>query len=249
MDLVAFVSTQWFLQQGPILGAFGLGLATALAPCPMATNVAAISYIGRKVESSRAVLLSGVLYTLGRTFCYALLAAILTAGLASLPGLSLFLRQYGDLFLGPLMILVGMVLVGLIRVKLPETASGSRAQQLADKLGIYAAFPLGIVFALAFCPTSAAYFGGVIALVSKSGGSALLLSALYGVGTGLPVLFFAFLIAYSAQKLGQAFNILSKVELGIRYGGGALFIAIGVYFVLLFNFGLPISFWQLGAGG
>ncbi|GAB6166625.1 aromatic aminobenezylarsenical efflux permease ArsG family transporter [Thermostilla marina] len=232
------IDVQWFTEQGPALGAFGLGLATALAPCPMATNVAAISYIGRRVESNVAVLVSGVLYTLGRAACYIALAFILAAGLTSLPGLSLVLRKYGDLLLGPVLILLGMVLVGLIKISLPGGASGEKAQKMVDSLGIYAAFPLGIVFALAFCPTSAAYFGGVVALVANAETSPLWPSLLYGVGTGLPVLLFALVIAFAAQQLGKAFNILTKIELAVRYGSGVIFILIGIYFVLRHNFAL-----------
>ncbi len=224
------MNVQWWMQQGPLIAAFGLGLATAIAPCPMATNIAAISYLGRRVGSGRAVLLTGLLYTVGRSVSYFLLALIIAAGLAALPGISAALQTYGHMLLGPFLVLVGMLLLGLLTIPLPSFAAGRSQRGLL----------LGIVFALAFCPTSAAYFGTVIAVAQGSQTPAALLSALYGVGTGLPVVVFAVILAFSAQSLGKAFQVMTFVDQLVRTAGGAIFILVGIYFILkLFEVPLP----------
>jgi len=233
------MNVQWWMQQGPLIAAFGLGLATAVAPCPMATNIAAISYLGRKVGNGRAVFLTGLLYTVGRSVSYFLLALIIAAGLAALPGISSALQTYGHMFLGPFLVLVGMLLLGLLTIPLPTVAAAG-SQGLAESAGIWGGLLLGIVFALAFCPTSAAYFGTVIAIAQGSQTPAALLSALFGVGTGLPVVVFAGIIAFSARSLGKAFQVMTVVDQLVRTAGGTIFILVGIYFILkLFEVPLP----------
>ena len=50
----------------PLLTAFLLGLLTALSPCPLATNIAAVGFIGKDIEDRRKIFRNGLLYTLGR---------------------------------------------------------------------------------------------------------------------------------------------------------------------------------------
>jgi cytochrome c-type biogenesis protein len=231
-------------QQIPALVITGLGLATAVAPCPLATNIAALSYIGRKVTDRRWVFLSGSLYTAGRSLTYFALAAVLVAGLTNLPGLATALQHYGHLFLGPILILVGMLLLELIKVSLPQ-ANAQQAQGLADRWGLIGAFLLGVLFALAFCPTSAAYFGAVVTILSGKSAGALCLALLYGVATGLPVFLFAVFIALGVQWMGKAFQVLTVIDRVVRTATGVVFIVIGVYFILLYNFDVPINIFQL----
>lgn len=228
----------------PALAIIGLGVATAVAPCPLATNIAALSYIGRKVTDRRWVLLSGILYTVGRSLTYFALAAAIVTGLTNLSGLATTLQHFGHLFLGPILILVGMLLLGLIQIPLPQ-AKAQQAQILADRWGLLGAFFLGILFALAFCPTSAAYFGAVITMLSGRSAGTLWLTCLYGIGTGLPVFLFAVLIALGVQWVGKAFQILTVVDRVVRTATGVIFIVIGVYFILLYNFDLPINVFQV----
>lgn len=232
--------------QVPSLIVIGLGLATAVAPCPLATNIAALSYIARKVADRRWTILSGVLYTAGRSLSYFVLAAVLSAGLTNLPGLATGLQKYGHLFLGPVLTLIGMLLLGLIQVPLPS-AKSERAQAVADHWGLVGAFVLGVLFAMAFCPASAAYFGAVVTVIMRSS-QAVWLAWLYGVATGLPVFVFAVLIALSAQGLGKAFQILTVVDRVVRIAAGVIFLIIGIYFILLYVFELPINVFLLFAG-
>ena len=76
------------------LAALYLGVLTSISPCPLATNIAAISYIGQKVEGARAVLRAGLLYTLGRCLLYVALAVVVAALALSIDPVKMFLKQY-----------------------------------------------------------------------------------------------------------------------------------------------------------
>jgi len=217
-----------------LVSAFWLGILTSISPCPLATNVAAVSFIGRRVGSPRAVLLSGLFYTAGRTLAYLAIAILLVAGLLSSVTVSFYLQKYLNRALGPILILVGMVLLDLIPLRFSIFAPGEKTQRRIERLGIWGAALAGIVFALAFCPVSAAlFFLGLIPLALRHQSSVLMPSA-YGVGTALPVLVFAFVIALSAQSVSKLFNRLTQLDLWARRVTGVLFILIGIYYSLVF---------------
>ncbi len=246
-----------------MVAALYLGVLTSISPCPLATNIAAISYIGRKVENPRLVINAGLLYTFGRCLLYLALATLLTTTALSIPAVSLFLQKYMHLVLGPVFLLLGMFLVGLVTVTVGGTIMSERMQKRVDAMGIWGALLLGILFAVSFCPTSAAWFFGLLALTmgSEAGaitsilgrigialpaasvpGGTILLPLIYGVGTALPVIVVAFLLAYSAQSVGKTYNILSKVEWWARMTTGWVFILIGAYFALTYVFEVPLRF-------
>ncbi|MCX5858714.1 MAG: aromatic aminobenezylarsenical efflux permease ArsG family transporter [Proteobacteria bacterium] len=218
------------------LSAFWLGLLTAISPCPLATNIAAISFIGRKMSSPRRAFYSGAAYTLGRSLTYIVIAAVLVFGLTAVPQASWFLQKYMNQFLGPLLIIVGMFLLELIPLDFPALVSNKRMEKQAEQSGLISSGLLGIMFALSFCPVSAALFFGSLVPLSVKHESFLLMPMLYGIGTGLPVLAFALAIALGAKSLTQAFNRLGRVELWVRRGTGVIFILIGIYFCLRFIF-------------
>jgi len=221
--------------------ALWLGILTSISPCPLATNVAAISYIGRRVGNTRAVFASGVLYTLGRMLAYVALAALLVASLLSAPGVSLWLQKYMHKLIGPLLILLGMVLLELLTLGRFNVGLGSRLQERAARWGMWGAGLMGILFALTFCPVSAVlYFGNLIPLSVKYN-SALVLPSLYGLGTGLPVLVFAVVIAFGAQSVGKVFNGLAQVEWWGRRVTGVALILLGFYFSLTYIWGVPVG--------
>ena len=229
--------TDWGLA---CVGALWLGILTSLSPCPLTTNIVAISYIGRRVDSPRAVLAAGLLYALGRTLVYVSVAALLVAGALSMTAVANFLQTHMNRVLGPVLILAGMFLLGLLSLNLPGRGLSEGTQRRVASWGIWGAGALGILFALSFCPVSAAlYFGGLIPL-SLNYSSRLLLPLLYGIGTALPVLAVAFLVSAGARRLADDYNRLKAFERWSRRVTGALFIAAGVYFTLAYTFGLPI---------
>ena len=221
--------------------ALWLGIFTSINPCPLATNVAAISYIGRRVSNPRQVLLTGLLYALGRTLVYLVLGVLLVESLLASNEVSSFLRGFMNELLGPLLILIAMFLLGMIQVSFSGPGVSEKMQRRIDAMGMWGAFLLGILFALAFCPTSAALFLKLIQ-DSTSLRSPVAMPALFGLGTAVPVVVFAVILAFSAQSLGKAFNRLTQIEWWLRLVTGLLFLALGVYFTLVHIFELTISF-------
>ena len=218
-----------------IFAAFGLGIYTAVQPCPMATNVAAISYLGRRLDSPRWVLLAGLLYALGRTLAYVVLAVLLVESL-HVSRVSIFLQTRVHQFVGPVLIVLGMFFLNLIHVGWSGPGVGEKMQRRLDALGLWGALPLGVFCALAFCPVSAVcFFGSLFALLS-SNDSRIVLPSVYGLGTALPVVAFAVLIALSARAVGKAFNLLNQTVWWVQRTTGVVCLAIGIHFSLKYVF-------------
>lgn len=221
-----------------VLSAFWLGILTSISPCPLATNIAAISFVSRQVQSPFKVFLTGLLYTAGRTLTYLVLGALLVSSLLSAPDISHLLQKYMNKALGPVLILVGMVLLELIRIGLSTSAVSEKTQKRVQALGISGALLLGVLFALSFCPFSAALFFGTLIPLALRYESALILPLAYGTATGLPVLLFAILIAIGTKRVAQAYNKLTAFENWARRITGAIFILVGIYYCLVHIFGI-----------
>ena len=221
------------------VSALWLGILTSISPCPLATNVVAISYVGRRVGNPRQVFLAGLLYTLGRSLTYLVLGVLLVGSLLSAPSISQVLQKHIGKILGPVLILAGMFLLELLRVNVPGRRIGEKMQRQAEAWGVWGAGALGILFALSFCPVSAALFFGSLIPLAIENESSLLLPSLYGVGTGLPVFAVAALIALGTHKVGKVLNQLALVERWARRVTGVVFIVVGIYYCLTYIFGIP----------
>lgn len=206
---------------------FYLGLLCAISPCPLATNIAAVGFVSRGA-TPRRTFLGGLLYALGRAIVYVMIAALLYKGVAAVPELSHFFLKYLNRVLGPLMIVVGAVMVGVIT--LPSIGNRHFAAQAKrlSKSGLMGALMLGGVFALAFCPTSAVLFFGSLVPMSIERELAFFLPLIFGVGTSLPVVVFALLISLGVSKLNNVFNHLSVIERYFRVTTGVVFLAVGI---------------------
>lgn len=218
------------------ISAFWLGVLTSISPCPLTTNIAAISYLGQGMDRPFRTFLAGLAYTLGRMLAYVTVAGIVTFGLLAMPVVSGFLQKYMPQAIGPLLTVVGMVLVGLWEFNWSVGVSAEGVQPLAKRGGIWGAGLLGGLFALSFCPVSAALFFGSLIPLSVENRSPLLLPSLYGLGTGLPVVLFAILIALGGRLVGRAFQKLRTVEWWARRLTGWILIGIGVFCLLHYNF-------------
>lgn len=219
-----------------VISALWLGILTSISPCPLATNIAAISFVGRRVGNPRRVFVAGLLYTGGRALTYGLLGILLVSSLLSAPALSSLLQKYMNLALGPLLIVVGMILLELISFNLGNAGVVDRFRKKFEKTGLWSAGLLGIVFALSFCPTSAALFFGSLLPLALKQESGFALPTIYGIATGLPVLLFAVLIAMGAKKVASTYDRIVSFEKGARKITGILFIAVGVYYCLTLIF-------------
>ncbi len=212
--------------------ALWLGILTAISPCPLATNIAAVSYIGRDVGRSGRVVVSGLAYTLGRSLAYVGIAMLVVASVLTIPGVSWFLQEQANRILGPLLIVIGVLILGWIRIPMSSFGIGEKLQKRAASGGALGAGFLGMLFALSFCPVSAGLFFGSLIPLSVSARSPVTLPALFGIGTGLPVLACAIAIAFGANVIGRAFDALTRIERWAKPVTGAVFILAGVYLVV-----------------
>lgn len=220
--------------------AIWLGILTSISPCPLATNIAAISFIGKQVNNPRIVVFSGFVYMLGRMLAYLLLGVILIASILSIPDLSYFLQNNMNKFLGPILVIVGVFLLELLPLNLPGMSLSSRMQNKISGMGIWGSGLLGIIFALSFCPVSAALFFGSLIPLAIQHNSNFVMPLLYGIGTALPVILFAFLVGFSASLVGKFFNQITKFEMWARRITGIIFLFVGIYYILLFIFRIQI---------
>jgi cytochrome c-type biogenesis protein len=209
-----------------------LGILTSISPCPLATNLVAISFISRNVATPGRVFWTGMLYTLGRTLTYAALGALLVGSVLSIPQVSMSLQYWMNRLLGPILIVVGMFLLDLLRFNFTTSLVTHSLQDRAQSWGAWGAGLLGMIFALSFCPVSAALFFGSLIPLSLKADSPIVLPVLYGIGTGLPVALFAIGLAAGVQTLSAALNRLREIERWARHATGAVFIAVGLYYTL-----------------
>jgi cytochrome c-type biogenesis protein len=222
--------------------ALWLGVLTSISPCPLSTNIAAISYVSRRVGRTRSVLFSGLLYTAGRSFAYLAVAILVTKGLLSVPGVSMFLQRYMNLIIGPVALVVGVLLLDIFKFAPGRGGIGKPMQNRIDKTGIWGAGLLGILFALAFCPISAGlFFGGLVPLALKDQ-STILLPVLYGTGTALPVVAFSLLLAFGAHLVGGVFNKMVLIEFWVRRATAVIMILVGIMLILKHFFGVYTGF-------
>lgn len=218
----------------PWLAAFALGLLTAVSPCPLATNVTATAYIAKGFTEKRQVLWSGVLYTTGRAFSYTLIGLVVYFG-ASKFHVARFFQGNGEKFLAPVLILIGLIMLGVIKLDFlgKLNISDSISERFKDQ-GLTGALLLGVLFALAFCPYSGALYFGMLLPMTVASADGLYLPLVFALGTGLPVLLFTYLIAFSMEKVGKYFNAIQRVEKVMRYVAGGVFVLTGIYYALIF---------------
>lgn len=214
----------------PVVSALVLGLLTAISPCPMATNITAIGFIGKDIGVKKRIFYNGLIYTLGRTITYVGLALILFFGADQLQISGIF-QQLGEKIIGPLLLIIGIVMLGVINLNFPAFSNITQKYQKRSNFSYWDVLLLGVVFALAFCPYSGVlYFGMLIPLTISTSG--LHLPLIYAIATGLPVIIFAWLIAYTISSVGIFYNSIRSFENWFRKGVAVLFIGIGIYYII-----------------
>ncbi len=225
-----FLNHLYSSTSAPIVSALVLGLLTAISPCPMATNITAIGFIGKDIGAKNRVFYNGLIYTLGRIVSYTLLAIIIFFG-ADQFKLSGVFQQYGEKIIGPLMVVIGIFMLGIIQLNFPAFSHITKRFQNRNKFSYWTVFLLGILFALAFCPYSGVlYFGMLIPLTVSTSG--LHLPVVYAIATGIPVIIFAWFIAYTISGVGSLYNRIKTFEFWFRRVVAVLFIGIGLYYII-----------------
>ncbi|MFA5063808.1 MAG: aromatic aminobenezylarsenical efflux permease ArsG family transporter [Candidatus Omnitrophota bacterium] len=216
------------------ISALWLGILTSISPCPLASNVAAVSFLSKRITHPALVFISGLAYTLGRMVAYAILGWIIISSLLSVPQVAQFLQRYMGKTLGPVLIITGLILLEIITIRLPGLSLSQKHHNKLAESGAPGAFLLGFIFALAFCPISAALFFGSLIPLAINNKAGVLLPFIYGVGTGLPVLIFAVAIALGVTSLSRWFYRVTRLEYYMRRLTGVIFILAGAYYVWVY---------------
>jgi len=238
MDLMAFMEAMG-TSNIPIIASFFIGLMMAISPCPLATNITAIAYISKRLENKKKTLLTGLFYTLGRMFTYVAIASLIVWFGINIQFLALGLQTYGERILGPLLMLIGVVMLDIIKIDIFK--GNSHLENWKEKLskkGILGSFLLGVIFALAFCPFSAVLFFGMLIPLALKAGDGIIIPSVFALATGLPVMIFSLILVYSVSKLGAVMNKVRVFEKWMRRIVAGLFIITGLYFTLSATLGL-----------
>lgn len=233
MGLMAFMEAMGTSEIG-MLAAFFIGLMTAISPCPLAANITAIAYASKKIDNSKHTIIVGFLYTLGRMLTYVLIAsAIVWFGLNT-QSIALTLQKYGDKILGPLLLIVGIIMLDIIKIDLFKSSDKlNKLKERLAKKGFLGSFLLGVIFALAFCPFSAVLFFGMLIPIALKAGDGLIIPSVFAFATGLPVIIFSFILVYSVSKLGKILNKIEIFERWMRKIVAVIFILAGLYYIVI----------------
>jgi cytochrome c-type biogenesis protein len=215
----------------PLLTALVLGIMTSISPCPLATNITAIAYISKDLKTAKNTLISGLAYTMGRAISYTLLATLIYFGLSSFEIAKIF-QGWGDKVLGIVLILISLTMFGIIKINFASKSEKiEKIKEWLAKKGYAGALLFGMLFALAFCPYSGVLFFGVLIPLVLNSPESLLLPPLFAFGTGLPVIIFSFILAFSVGKIGKIYNAMGKIEKVMRYGVATVFMLAGIYYL------------------
>lgn len=215
----------------PLLTAFVLGIMTSISPCPLATNITAVAYISKDIKTAKHTLISGLIYTLGRGISYTLLATLIYFGFSTFSIASIF-QGWGDKVLGIVLILIAFIMFGVIKINLgSKNEKIENAKEWLATKGHIGTLLLGVLFALALCPYSGVLFFGMLVPLVLSSTESLLLPPLFALGTGLPVIVFSIILAFSVEKVGKMYNAMSKIEKVMRYGVATIFLIAGIYYL------------------
>jgi len=218
----------------PLIAAFFIGLMMSFAPCPLATNITAIAYISRKIGDSRHTLLVGTLYSLGRMAAYIALAALIVYSGLNSQAISSFLREYGEMLIGPFLIIMGILVLDLVEIPLPGGNDWLQRLEISlGEKGYAGGFLLGVIFALAFCPFSAVLFFGMLIPIALKTGDALLVPAVFAIATALPVLIISFLLVQGVNRVSGIMSTAQKMEKWIKRVVAAVFLGVGIYYVMI----------------
>lgn len=216
-----------------IFTAFWLGILTSISPCPFATNIAAVTFISKKVAHPKFVFISGLFYSVGRMLAYSVVGFVVIKSFMGIPTIANFLQKYMNMALGPILILIGIFLMDVIKFNIKGISVSKDKFEKLSNSGAFGSFILGFIFALSFCPVSAALFFGSLIPLSLSSNIGAVLPFVYGFATGLPVLAFAVLAAFGVKAVGSWINKTSKLELYARRITGVVFIIVGVYYTTI----------------
>jgi len=215
----------------PWVTALVLGLMTAISPCPLATNITAVGFISKDIENRNRVFVNGLLYTLGRAITYTGIALVIYLG-ADQFKFSGFFQIYGEKILGPLLVVIGLFMLDIIKIKFPGMSGLTSRMENKKSWGFFDAILLGMIFAMAFCPYSGVLYFGMLVPMTVASASGLYLPVVFAIATGIPVIIFAWILAFSVGSIGGVYNKMKNFEIWFRRVIAVLFIVVGIYYII-----------------
>lgn len=229
--MIDFLNNLYSNSSFPALSALFLGLMTAISPCPLATNITAIAFVSKDINNKKKVMYNGLIYTLGRVISYTLLAFILFLGADQFKISGLF-QQYGEKILGPLLLIIGLVMLNIIKFNFGGFSKFGNRFQNKEKHSYWDVLLLGIVFALAFCPYSGILYFGMLIPMTIDSVSHLYLPVIFAMATAIPVIVFTWLFAYSSNGVSKLYTKIKSFEIWFRRVIAIVFILVGIYYII-----------------
>ena len=215
----------------PWVTALVLGFMTAISPCPLATNITAVGFISKDLENRNRVFVNGLLYTLGRAISYTGIALVIYLGVDQFR-FSGFFQLYGEKILGPLLVVIGLFMLDVIKMKFPGLSGLTSRMENKSNWGFFDAILLGMIFAMAFCPYSGVLYFGMLVPITVASASGLYLPVVFAIATGIPVIVFAWILAFSVSSIGGFYNKIKNFEIWFRRVIAVLFIVVGIYYII-----------------
>jgi cytochrome c-type biogenesis protein len=220
--------------KAPFFYAVILGLLTAISPCQLATNITAIAFIGRDISHKRRIFINGLFYALGNATGYSSIGLILFFGVSKFQ-VSKILISNGKLIMGILLIVTGIIMLDLIKLKFSAfgklTEKIQNRQNQANKLN---AALLGFFFAVTFCPYNAVLFFGMLIPLTITSVFGLYLPLVYSLSSGFPVIIIAYLLAFTVSGIGNFYNGIRIFQKWFNRLVAIIFIVVGLYFLYTF---------------
>jgi sulfite exporter TauE/SafE len=217
--------------QYSVVTAMILGLMTAISPCPLATNISAIGFISRDIEDRRRVFLNGLVYTLGRAISYTGIAVIIYFGAGQID-LSGWFQRWGEKLLGPILIIIGLFMLDFITVNLPGIGSFTEKIGERGRSSYMNTLFLGMLFAMAFCPYSGVLYFVMLIPMTVASADGLILPVVFAIATGIPVIIFAWLLAFAVGNVGKMYSRIKVFEIWFRRVVAVLFIGVGIWYII-----------------
>jgi cytochrome c biogenesis protein CcdA len=218
----------------PLVAAFSIGLLMTFSPCPLATNITAIAFISKKIGDSRHTLLVGTLYALGRMVAYISLTALIVYAGLNIQAISFFLQEYGEKLIGPFLVIMGILMLGIVDIPLPGRHGWlQKLEMYLAEQGYMGGFLLGFVFALALCPFSAVLFFGMLIPIALKTGDAIFVTAVFAIATALPVIIISLVLVQGVNRVSGMMSTVQKMEKWIKWAVAAVFIVVGIYYIIV----------------
>lgn len=220
----------------PVVSALLFGVIGATSPCQLTTNAGALAYVARGAGRPGAITRGALAYVLGKMLVYTLLGVVVILAGRQLAQNSIPVIQVVRKALGPLMLLLGLYLLGLVPLRF------SLGQGLADWLedragsGARGAFVLGVAFSLAFCPTLFLLFFMLTIPLALASPLGVVFPAVFALGTTLPLLGLAGLLAAGVGATKGYVAGARRIEAWLRPTAGVVLLLAGLNDTLTYWF-------------